>query len=61
MIEEEKISLVRSYSRWTAIYVGPRAVSREAEQVSDIAIEAVENCFIEKKMCGELQGDQDVL
>ena len=53
--------MVRSYSRWTAIYVGPRAVSREAEQVSDIAIEAVEKCFIEKKLCGELQGDLDVL
>lgn len=34
----------------TAFYVGPRAVSRKAEQVSDIAIEAVEKCFIENKI-----------
>ena len=49
LIEKEKISLVRSYSRWTAFYVGPRADSREAEQVGDTAIEAVVKCFIEKK------------
>ena len=49
LIENEKISLVRSYSRWTAFYVGPRADSREAEQVGDTAIEAVVKCFIEKK------------
>ena len=46
----EKISLVRSYSRWTAFYIGPRADSREAEQVGDTAIEAVVKCFIEKKL-----------
>jgi hypothetical protein len=50
LIENEKISLVRSYSRWTAFYVGPRADSREAEQVGDTAIEAVVKCYIEKKL-----------
>ena len=50
LIENEKISLVRSYSRWTAFYVGPRADIREAEQVGDTAIEAVVKCYIEKKL-----------
>jgi len=50
LIEKEKISLVRSYSRWTAFYVGPRADSREAEQVGNTAIEAVVKCYIEKKI-----------
>ncbi|WP_336931357.1 phage protein NinX family protein [Acinetobacter tandoii] len=45
LIEKEKISLVRSYSRWNAFYVGPRSDSREAEQVVDNAIEAVVKCF----------------
>ena len=31
LIEKEKISLVRSYSRWTAFYVGLRADSKDAE------------------------------
>ena len=50
LIEKEKISLVRSYSRWTAFYVGPRVDSKEAEQTADTAIEAVVKCFIEKKL-----------
>ena len=54
LIEKEKISLVRSYSRWTAFYVGPRSDSREAEQVGDTAIEAVVKCFIEKKLGSEI-------
>ncbi|MCW8039809.1 phage protein NinX family protein [Acinetobacter entericus] len=54
LIEKEKISLVRSYSRWTAFYVGPRTGSREAEQVGDSAIEAVVKCFIEKKLGSEV-------
>ena len=54
LIEKEKISLVRSYSRWTAFYVGPRADSREAEQVGDTAIEAVVKCFIEKRLGSEV-------
>ena len=52
LIEKEKISLVRTYSRWTAFYVGPRADSKEAEQTADTAIEAVVRCFIEKKLGG---------
>ena len=52
LIEKEKISLIRSYSRWTAFYVGPRADSKEAEQTADTAIEAVVKCFIEKKLGG---------
>ena len=52
LIEKEKISLVRSYSRWTAFYVGPRADSKEAEQTADTAIEAVVRCFIERKLGG---------
>lgn len=54
LIEKEKISLVRSYSRWNAFYVGPRADSREAEQVGNTAIEAVVKCFIEKKLGSDL-------
>lgn len=54
LIEKEKISLVRSYSRWTAFYVGPRADSKEAEQTADTAIEAVVKCFIEKKLGEEI-------
>ena len=54
LIEKEKISLVRSYSRWTAFYVGPRADSKEAEQTADTAIEAVVRCFIEKKLGSEV-------
>lgn len=54
LIEKEKISLVRSYSRWTAFYVGPRADSKEAEQTADTAIEAVVKCFIEKKLGSEI-------
>ena len=54
LIEKEKISLVRSYSRWNAFYVGPRSDSREAEQVGDSAIEAVVKCFIEKKLGSEI-------
>ena len=52
LIEKEKISLIRSYSRWTAFYVGPRTDSKEAEQTADTAIEAVVRCFIEKKLGG---------
>lgn len=58
LIEKEKISLVRSYSRWTAFYVGPRADSREAEQVGDTAIEAVVKCFIEKRLGSEVNLQQ---
>ncbi|WP_445344752.1 phage protein NinX family protein [Acinetobacter bohemicus] len=54
LIEKEKISLVRSYSRWTAFYVGPRADSKEAEQTADTPIEAVVRCFIEKKLGSEI-------
>ena len=54
LIEKEKISLVRSYSRWTAFYVGPRVDSKEAEQTADTAIEAVVKCFIEKKLGSEV-------
>ena len=54
LIEKEKISLIRSYSRWTAFYVGPRADSKEAEQTADTAIEAVLKCFIEKKLGSEI-------
>ena len=54
LIEKEKISLIRSYSRWTAFYVGPRADSKEAEQTADTAIEAVVKCFIEKKLGSEV-------
>ena len=54
LIENEKISLVRSYSRWTAFYVGPRANSKEAEQTADTPIEAVVKCFIEKKLGSEI-------
>lgn len=54
LIEKEKISLIRSYSRWTAFYVGPRADSKEAEQTADTAIEAVVKCFIEKKLGEEI-------
>lgn len=61
LIEKEKISISPSFSRWTAFYVGPRADSREAEQVGDTAIEAVVKCYIEKKLGRELQGNQDVL
>ena len=50
LIEKEKISLVRSYSRWTAFYVGPRSDTKEAEQTADTPIEAVVKCFIEKKL-----------
>ncbi|MCY1161845.1 hypothetical protein D9M71_18410 [compost metagenome] len=48
LIEKEKISLVHSYSRWTAFYVGPCADSKEAEQTADSAIEAIVKCYIEK-------------
>ncbi|OTG89249.1 DUF2591 domain-containing protein [Acinetobacter sp. ANC 4654] len=54
LIEKEKISLVRSYSRWTAFYVGPRADSKEAEQTVDTAIEAILKCYIEKKLGSEI-------
>lgn len=54
LIEKEKISLVRSYSRWNAFYVGPRSDSREAEQVSESAMEAVVKCFIEKRLGNEI-------
>ena len=54
LIEKEKISLVRSYSRWTAFYIGPRVDSKEAEQTADTAIEAVVKCFIEKKLGSEI-------
>ncbi len=54
LIEKEKISLIRSYSRWTAFYVGPRADSKEAEQTADTAIEAIIKCFIEKKLGSEV-------
>lgn len=50
LIEKEKISLVHSYSRWTAFYVGPRSDTKEAEQTADTPIEAVVKCFIEKKL-----------
>ena len=54
LIAKQKISLVRSYSRWTAFYVGPRSDSKEAEQTADTAIEAVVKCFIEKKLGEEI-------
>lgn len=54
LIEKEKINLVRSYSRWTAFYVGPRADSKEAEQTADTAIEAIVKCYIEKKLGSEI-------
>ena len=54
LIEKEKISLVRSYSRWNAFYVGPRSDSKEAEQVGDTALEAIVKCFIEKKLGNEI-------
>ncbi len=54
LIEKEKISLVRSYSRWSAFYVGPRADSKEAEQTADTAIEAIVKCYIEKKLGSEI-------
>jgi hypothetical protein len=54
LIEKEKISLIRSYSRWTAFYVGPRADSKEAEQTADTAIEAIVKCYIEKKLGSEI-------
>ena len=55
LIEKEKISLIRSYSRWTAFYVGPRADSKEAEQTADTAIEAIVKCYIEKKLGSDIQ------
>ena len=54
LIEKEKISLMRSYSRWTAFYVGPRTDSKEAEQTADTAIEAIVKCYIEKKLGSEI-------
>ena len=54
LIEKEKISLVRSYSRWTAFYVGPRSDSKGAEQTADTAIEAIVKCYIEKKLGSEI-------
>ena len=54
LIEKEKISLVRSYSRWTAFYIGPRADSKEAEQTADTAIEAIVKCYIEKKLGNDI-------
>ena len=54
LIEKEKISLIRSYSRWTAFYVGPRSDSKEAEQTADTAIEAILKCYIEKKIGSEI-------
>ena len=54
LIEKERSSLVRSYSRWTAFYIGPRVDSKEAEQTADTAIEAVVKCFIEKKLGSEI-------
>jgi len=54
LIEKEKISLVRSYSRWTAFYVGPRTDSKEAEQTADTAIEAIIKCYIEKKLGNDI-------
>ena len=54
LIEKEKISLVRSYSRWTAFYVGLRSDSKEAEQTADTAIEAIVKCYIEKKLGSEI-------
>jgi len=55
LIEKEKISLIRSYSRWTAFYIGPRADSKEAEQTADTAIEAIVKCYIEKKLGSDIQ------
>ena len=54
LIEKEKISLIRSYSRWTAFYVGPRIDSKEAEQTADTAIEAIVKCYIEKKLGNDI-------
>lgn len=54
LIEKEKISLIRSYSRWTAFYITPHADSKEAEQMADTAIEAIVKCFIEKKLGSEI-------
>ena len=54
LIEKEKISLIRSYSRWTAFYVGPRIDSKEAEQTADTAIEAIIKCYIEKKLGNDI-------
>ena len=54
LIEKEKISLIRSYSRWTAFYIGPRINSKEAEQTADTAIEAIVKCYIEKKLGSDI-------
>ena len=54
LVEKEKISIVRSYSRWNAFYVGPRSDSKEAEQVGGTALEAIVKCFIEKKLGNEI-------
>ena len=50
LIEKEKISLVRSYTKWTAFYVGVRSDSRDIEVTADTALEAIFLCFIEKKL-----------
>ncbi|WP_151832988.1 phage protein NinX family protein [Acinetobacter ursingii] len=54
LLEKEKISVIRSYSRWNAFYVGPRSDSKEAEQFADTAIEAIVKCYIEKKLGSEI-------
>ena len=48
LIEKEKISLIRSYSRWTAFYVGPRTDSKEAKQMIDTVIEAIGSSLFRK-------------
>lgn len=54
LIEKEKISLVRSYTKWTAFYVGVPSDSRGIEVTADTALEAVFLCFIEKKLGSEI-------
>lgn len=54
LIEKEKISLVRSYTKWTAFYVGVRSDSRDIEVTADTALESVFLCFIEKKLGSEI-------
>ena len=52
---------MRSYSRWTAFYVGPRSDSKEAEQTADTAIEAIVKCYIEKKLGSDIKKTVNLL
>lgn len=48
LIEKEKISLIRSYSRWTAFYIGLSTDSKEAKQMIDTVIEAIGSSLFRK-------------